>query len=204
MGLNSFYIFLHFNSSLSLSLCVAVFNPTCGISYDSEGNVVCTCSGGGGTIQSITYTINGVIQRTGIKPGTKQWGLKSHALLYIKSRATKHTFSLGMLAYLFFNTQPNIINLPNASPVNALVRVTLSTQGSIQRPLVDILFSPTSQFAASSVSQFQIEENLLQFGQNTIVITFTSASGVVRTVTFQVTRVRGQLQMTVLEHSTYS
>ena len=59
---SSLYVFI-----LTYLFSVAVFNPTCSVSYDSDWNVGCTCVGGGGSeaIQSITYTINGGIQRTG-------------------------------------------------------------------------------------------------------------------------------------------
>ena len=50
----------------------------------------------------------------------------------------------------------------------------------------------TSPCAASSVSQFQIDVDDLDIGQNVIRITFTSVSGAVRIVTLQVTRTQGK------------
>ena len=46
--------------------------------------------------------------------------------------------------------------------------------------------------AALSVSQFQIDVDDLRVGQNVIRITFTSASGLTRIVTIQVTRTQGR------------
>ena len=76
---SSLYIFI-----LTYLFSVAVFNPTCSVSYDSDWNVGCTCVGGGGgseAIQSITYTINGGIQRTG--KGVGKEGIVCALFIYI-------------------------------------------------------------------------------------------------------------------------